>query len=124
MCADLHYLLGDMFIRFGSKLYRQIVGISNCTNGVPLVVDLFLFYDESDFILSLSDNNQSDVIEAFKSASRYLDDSPNIANPYFEQMVGQIYSTELQLNKANFSLKNSSDYLWVVSPFPCFIIVR
>ena len=32
-----------------------------------------------------------------------LDDLPNIDNPYFEQMVGQIYPTELQLNTANSS---------------------
>ena len=42
-------------------------------------------------------------IEAFNSTSRYLDDLLNIDNPYFEQMVGQIYPTELQLNKANSS---------------------
>ena len=49
-------------------------------------------------MLSLSDNNQTDIIEAFKSTSRYLDDLLNIDNPYFEQIVGQIYPTELQLN--------------------------
>ena len=54
-------------------------------------------------MLSLSDNNQTDTIEAFNSTSRYLDDLLNIDNPYFEQMVGQIYPTELQLNKANSS---------------------
>ena len=54
-------------------------------------------------MLSLSDNNQTDIIEAFHSTSRYLDDLLNIANAYFEQMVGQIYPTELQLNKAIFS---------------------
>ena len=54
-------------------------------------------------MLSLSDNNQADIIEAFNSTSRYLDDLLNIDNPYFEQMVGQIYPTELQLNKANSS---------------------
>ena len=54
-------------------------------------------------MLSLSDNNQTDIIEAFKSTSRYLDDLINIDNPYFEQMVSQIYPTELQLNKANSS---------------------
>ena len=32
-----------------------------------------------------------------------LDDLPNFDNPYFEQMVGQIYSTDLHLNKANSS---------------------
>ena len=54
-------------------------------------------------MLSLSDHNQTDIIEAFNSTSRYLDDLLNIDNPYFEQMVGQIYPTELQLNKANSS---------------------
>ena len=32
-----------------------------------------------------------------------LDDLLNIDNPYFEQMVGQLYPTELRLNKANSS---------------------
>ena len=53
--------------------------------------------------VTLSDNNQADIIEAFNSTSRYLDDLLNIDNPYFEQMVGQIYPTELQLNKTNSS---------------------
>ena len=53
-------------------------------------------------MLYLSDNNQADVVEAFNSTSRYLDDLLiNNDNPYFEQMVSQIYPTELQLNKAN-----------------------
>ena len=56
---------------------------------------------ERDFVMSLSDNNQTDIIEAFNSTSRYLDDLLNIVNPYFEQMVGQINPTELQLNKTN-----------------------
>ena len=101
MCDALHYLLDNIFIRFGSKLYRQIVSISMGTNCAPLVADLFLFCYERDFILSLSDNHQADIIKAFNSTSRYLDDLLNIDNPYFEQMVGQIYPTELQLNKAN-----------------------
>ena len=54
-------------------------------------------------MLSLSDNNQTDIIEALSSTSRYLDDLLNIDNSYFEQMVGQIYPAELQLNKANSS---------------------
>ena len=73
------------------------------TNCAPLVADLFLFCYERDFMLSMSDNNQTDIIEAFNLTSRYLDDLLNIDNPYFEQMVGQIYPTELQLNKANSS---------------------
>ena len=103
MCDALHYLLDNIFIRFGSKLYRQIVGIPMGTNCAPHVADLFLFSYERDFTFSLSDNNQADIIEAFNSTSRYLDDLLNIDNPYCEQMVGQIYPTELMLNKANSS---------------------
>ena len=95
--------MDNIFIRFGSKLHRQIVGIPMGTNCAPLVADLFLFCYERDFMLSLSDNNHADSIEAFNSTSRYLDDLLNIDNPYFEQMVGQIYPTDLQLNKANSS---------------------
>ena len=93
MCDALHYLLDNIFIRFGSKLYRQIVGIPMGTNCAPLVADLFLFCYERDFMLSLSDNNQADIIKAFNSNSRYLDNLLNIDNPYFEQMEGQIYLT-------------------------------
>ena len=46
---------------------------------------------------------QIDTIEAFNPTSRYLDDLVYIENPYFEHMVGQIYPTELQLNKADSS---------------------
>ena len=51
----------------------------------------------------LSSDNQADVIKAFNSTSRYLNDLLNIDNPYFEGMVNQIYPSELQLNKANTS---------------------
>ena len=54
-------------------------------------------------MLSLSEDNQSDVIEAFNSTSRYLDDLLNIDNNFFDSMVNTIYPSELQLNKANVS---------------------
>ena len=70
---------------------------------VPLVADLFLFCYERDFMLSLSDDNQSEVIEAINFTSRYLDDQLNIDNTFFDSMVNHIYPSELQLNKANVS---------------------
>ena len=53
-------------------------------------------------MLFLSDNNQADIIEAFNSTSRYQDDLLNIVNPFFEQIVGHIYPTDLQLLGPNF----------------------
>ena len=66
---ELTFLLERNYIRFGCKLYRQIVGNPMGTNYAPLVADLFLFCYERDFMLSLSEDNQSGVIEAFNSNS-------------------------------------------------------
>ena len=103
VCDALSFLLDNIYIRFGTKLYRQIISIPVCTNCAPLVADLFLFCYERDFMKNLSSDNQADVITAFNLTSRYLDDLLNIDNPYFEGMVNQIYPPELQLNKANTS---------------------
>ena len=91
--------MDNIYIRFGTKLYRQIVGIPMGTNCAPLIADLFLFCYEEDFMKDLSYDNQADIIKEFNSTSRYLDDLLNIDNPYFEGMVNQIYPPELQLNK-------------------------
>ena len=103
VCDALSYLLDNIYIRFDNKLYRQIVGILMGTNCAPLVANLFLICYERDFMTSLSNDNQADIIEAFKSTSRYLDDLLDIDNPHFEGMENQIYPPELKLNKANTS---------------------
>ena len=103
VCDMMTFLLDNIFIRFGTKLYRRVVGIPMGTNCAPLVADLFLFCYESDFMMSLTDDKQADVIDALNTTSRYLDDNLNINNVYFDNMVSQIYPSELQLNKANAS---------------------
>ena len=52
-------------------------------------------------MLSLSEDNQSDVIEDFNSTSGYLVDLLNI--DFFDSMVNRIYPSEFQLNKTNVS---------------------
>ena len=103
MCKALIYYLDNIYIKFGTKLYQQIVGIPMGTNCAPLLADLFLFCYERVFMTSLSDVKQAEIIEAFKSTSRYLDDLLNIDSLYFECMVSRIYPLALQLNKANSS---------------------
>ena len=73
------------------------------TNCAPLVTGLFLFCYERDFMMSFSDDKQADIIDAFSTTSRYLDDILNINNVYFDNMVSQLYPSEFQLNKANTS---------------------
>ena len=47
---------------FGTKLYRQIVGIPMGTNCAPLIDDLFLFCYERDFMASLSYYKDAEII--------------------------------------------------------------
>ena len=54
-------------------------------------------------MLPLSGYKEAEIIEAFNSTPRYLDDLRNTGNIYFDGMINQIYQTELQLNKANLS---------------------
>ena len=52
-------------------------------------------------MMSLSGDNQTDIIDAFNTTSRYLDDILNINyvdNVYLDNMVTHIYPSELQLN--------------------------
>ena len=67
------------------------------TNCAPLVADLFLYCYERDFMKPRTRENQADIIQAFNSTSRCLDDLLTTNNIYFDP-------TELQLNS-----KNSSD---------------
>ena len=103
MFEDLIFLLDNIYIRFGSRLYIQIVGIPMGTNCAPLVADLILVCYERDFMLSLSEDNQSEVIEAFDSSSRYLDGLLNIDKNFFDSIINHVYPSELQLNKINVS---------------------
>ena len=61
------------------------------TNFAPLVADFFLFCYEKDIMMSLSDDMQADIFDAFKTTSRYLDNILNINDVYFYNMIGQIY---------------------------------
>ena len=58
---------------------------------MPLVADLLLLRYETDFMLSLSEDNQSEVIEAFNITSRYLGELSNIDNNFFDSMINRIY---------------------------------
>ena len=53
--------------------------------------------------MSLSDDNQADIIDAFKTTSRYLDDIFYINNINFDNVISQIHPSELHINKANTS---------------------
>ena len=88
------------FTRFGTKLYRQVAGIPMGTNCAPLVADLLMFCYERDFMMSLSDEKQADIFDAFNTTSRYFDDIFNINNVYFDTMVRTPFVHPTVINEA------------------------
>ena len=87
MCEAHTFLLDNKYIKFGTKLFRHIVDIQMSTNCYPLVADLFFFCYERDFMMSLSEEKQSKVIETSILTSRYWDDLLNIDNKYFDGLI-------------------------------------
>ena len=56
VCDALTFLLDIIFIRFGTNLDRQVVGIPMGANCAPMFTDLFLFCYERHLMMSLSDD--------------------------------------------------------------------
>jgi hypothetical protein len=44
------FLIDNIFVLFGGRVFQQTIGIPMGTNCAPLLVDLFLYSDEADFI--------------------------------------------------------------------------
>ena len=77
-------------------LFMRLYSVSHLTQFV--MVEVSEVYKKKKKTYHCWDN-EIDIIEAFNSTSRYLDDLLNIDNAYFDAMVNQIYPSELQLNK-------------------------
>ena len=111
MCEALAFLLDNVCVRIGSKLYRQIVGIPVGAGCALLVADLFLFCCVCVCVCGGGGGlrvvpfggGRSGVVGAFNSTYRYLSDLLNIGNNFFDGMVGRICPSGLRLNGANVS---------------------
>ena len=49
----LEFLVENIFVVFGGKVFQQIVGIPMGTYSAPLLADIFLYSYEAEFIQSL-----------------------------------------------------------------------
>ena len=52
----LEFLVDNIFVVFGGKVFQQIVGIPMGTKCAPLLADIFLYSYEAEFIQSLLSN--------------------------------------------------------------------
>ena len=104
------FLVDNIFVVFGGKVFQQIVGIQMGTNCAPLLADIFLYSYEAEFIQSLLSTGKKKLASQFNFTYRYIDDVLSINNPDFENYLGQMYPAELEIKDTTES-NTSASYL-------------
>jgi len=68
----INFLIDNIFIEFGGRIFQQTVGILMGTSCAPLIVDLFLYmYSCETDVLSLNDKNFSNCVHLIHPVVRY-----------------------------------------------------
>ena len=106
----LEFLVNNIFVAFAGKVFQQIVGIPMGTNCAPLLVDIFLYSYEADFIQSLLSTGREKLASRFNFTYRYIDDVFSINNPEFENYLGQMDPVGLEIKDTTES-NTSASYL-------------
>jgi hypothetical protein len=70
----LEYLIDNIFVIFGGRVFQQTVGIPMGTICAHLLADLFLYSYEADFIQGLLKKNEKKLVQSFNFTFRYTDD--------------------------------------------------
>ena len=105
---SIKYLLDNCYFKFGNKIFKQVIGIPMGSDPAPFMANLFLYYYENKWILSMKKHNLRHA-RMFSNTFRYLDDliAINDGN-LFEKYHREIYPPELELKKENDGLKETS----------------
>ena len=106
----LNFLIDNIFVVFGGKVFQQIVGIPMGTNCAPLLADIFLYSYEAEFIQSLVSEGKRYLASDFNFTYRYIDDVLSINNPKFADYLSSIYPSELEVKETT-ETNNSASYL-------------
>ena len=94
----IEYLVDNIFIKVGNRVYRQCVGIPMGTDCAPLIANLYLFFYEYKYMKSLLKNNFN-YAKKFANTVRYIDDLLTLNNSTFSKEISNIYPVELTLKR-------------------------
>ena len=104
----LNFLIDNIFVTFGGRVFQQTVGIPMGTNCAPLLADLFLYYYEADFMQELLRKKDKKLAISFNSTFRYIDDVLSLNNSKFGDYVDRIYPIELEIKDTTDTVKSAS----------------
>jgi len=93
----LEFLIDNIFVFFGGRVFQQTVGIPIGTNCVPLLIGLLIFSYEADFLQGLLMKNKKNLARSYILTFRYVDDVLSLNNSRFGDFVDRIYPIELEI---------------------------
>ena len=95
------YLIDNIFVKCGTKVFRQIIGIPMGTDCAPFLANLFLYKYEFQFMEKMAKTKNPDIYE-FRRVQRYLDDLLLVnGGDVMDKYAKDIYPSELVLKKEN-----------------------
>ena len=106
----LEFLIDNIFVIFGGRVFQQTVGIPMGTNCAELLADLFLYSYKAAFIQGLCKKNERKLVRSFNFTFRYIDDVLSLNNSRFGDFVDRIYPIVLEI-KDTTDTDTSASYL-------------
>ena len=70
----LEYLIDNIFVEFGGRIFQQTIGILMGTKCAPSLADLFLYSYEVEFVQSLLQVGKKHLAQLLNFTYRYIDD--------------------------------------------------
>ena len=109
----VEFLIDNIFVKFGTCLFRQVIGIPMEMNCAPFLADLFLYYYESEFLDNMINGSHRKLARSFNLCYRYID---VFNNKKFGDYVKEIYLSQLTVENANTSddLENHLDLTFII----------
>ena len=81
------YLVDNVYISVGNKVFRQCIGIPMGTNCAPLLANLYAFYFEYKIIYERTGSDNMSKVRTFSNIFRHIDDLLTLNNPSFENAI-------------------------------------
>ena len=94
----MRWLIDNIYVTFGDRCFRQIIGIPMGTDCAPFLANLFLFSYEYKWIDKQRRLNNHHILNKFKVCGRYIDDLLLVNNDdLMIRYMSEIYPKELIL---------------------------
>ena len=91
----LEYLIDNIFVEFGGRIFQQTIGIPMGTDCAPLFADFFLYLYEAEFVQSLLQAGKKHLAQQFNFTYRYIDD---VLSLWKTQNLQSIWNASIHVN--------------------------